>query len=32
VILFDGFMKVYTEGKDDEDEEEGEVTLPAIKK
>jgi len=32
VILFDGFMKLYTEGKDDEDEEEGEVTLPAIKK
>ena len=32
VILFDGFMKLYTEGKDDEEEEEGEVTLPAIKK
>ena len=32
VILFDGFMKVYTEGKDEEDEEEGEVTLPVIKK
>lgn len=32
VILFDGFMKLYTEGKDDEEEEEGEVTLPAIQK
>lgn len=30
VILFDGFMKLYTEGKDDEEEEEGEVTLPAL--
>lgn len=32
VILFDGFMKLYLEWKDDEEEEEGEVTLPAIKK
>ena len=32
VILFDGFLKLYEEGTDDEEEKEGEVTLPAIKK
>lgn len=32
VILFDGFLKLYEEGTDDEEEKEGEVTLPAIAK
>lgn len=32
VILFDGFLKLYEEGTDDEEEKEGEVTLPSIKK
>jgi DNA topoisomerase-1 len=32
VILFDGFLKLYEEGTDDEEEEEGEVTLPDCKK
>lgn len=32
VILFDGFLKLYEEGTDDEEEKEGEVTLPAITK
>ena len=31
VIRFDGFMKLYTEDKDEEDEEEGEAILPAMK-
>ena len=29
-MLFDGFMKVYLEGRDDEDPEEGEMVLPEI--
>ncbi len=32
VILFDGFLKLYEEGTDDEEEKEGEVTLPMITK
>lgn len=32
VILFDGFLKLYEEGTDDEEEKEGEITLPAIAK
>lgn len=32
VILFDGFLKLYEEGTDDEEEKEGEVTLPMIAK
>jgi DNA topoisomerase-1 len=32
VILFDGFLKLYEEGTDEEEEKEGEVTLPAIAK
>jgi len=32
VILFDGFLKLYEEGTDDEEEKEGEVTLPMIVK
>jgi hypothetical protein len=32
VILFDGFLKLYEEGTDDEEEKEGEVTLPAMQK
>ncbi|MCH5244802.1 MAG: type I DNA topoisomerase [Lentimicrobiaceae bacterium] len=32
VVLFDGFLKVYAEGKDDEEEENGENRLPALKK
>lgn len=32
VVLFDGFLKVYTEGKDDEEEENGEHRLPVLKK
>jgi DNA topoisomerase IA len=31
VILFDGFLKVYMEGKDDEDSEEQEGLLPDMK-
>jgi len=30
VVLFDGFMKVYTEGKDENGEEEGENNLPIL--
>ena len=29
-MLFDGFMKVYLEGRDDEDTEEGELVLPEL--
>ena len=29
-MLFDGFMKVYLEGRDDDDPEEGEVVLPEL--
>ena len=29
-MLFDGFMKVYLEGRDDEDPEEGETVLPEL--
>ena len=29
-MLFDGFMKVYLEGRDDEDPEEGEMVLPEL--
>ena len=29
-MLFDGFMKVYLEGKDDEEPEEGDVVLPEL--
>ncbi|MCM1041818.1 MAG: type I DNA topoisomerase [Bacteroides sp.] len=32
VILFDGFLKVYAESRDDEEEENGEHRLPALKK
>lgn len=32
VILFDGFLKLYEEGTDEEEEKEGEVTLPMIAK
>lgn len=32
VILFDGFLKLYEEGTDEEEEKEGEVTLPMITK
>jgi DNA topoisomerase I len=31
VIRFDGFMKLYQEGKDDESEEEGDARLPVLK-
>jgi DNA topoisomerase IA len=31
VILFDGFLKVYMEGRDDEDREEQEGLLPDMK-
>ncbi len=32
VILFDGFLKLYEEGTDEEEEKEGEITLPMITK
>lgn len=32
VIKFDGFLKVYTESSDDENEENGKITLPEVSK
>ena len=31
VLVFDGFLKVYMEGRDDEEEQEGTTLLPALK-